>query len=152
MVNKKVVLIMSILTIIITGIIVYFSLKPLQNIKYTFGDEEFESKTSIINSNVENIKDDEKTDSKEKEANEEEKKSSDSKENKSTEPEVKKTGKELAVEMAKKEWGESDTSVYYYVEEKKSEDIYIISVRNRETTVGMMDYEVNIKDGTVEEY
>ena len=147
MVNKKVVILIAILVIVITGAIVWFSLKPLQNIKYTFGDKEYETNTSIINKPTEIAEKNETEEENKTEETNTEKETNTTKEN-----ETKKTGKELAVELAKKEWGEKDTSVYYYVEEVKSEDVYIISVRNRETTAGMMDYEVNIKTGKVEEY
>ena len=160
MVNKKVVILVSILSIVITGAIVYFSLKPLLNIKYSFGDEEYESKTSIIgNKTQENIVEnkneiEDETNIEVEENNTSETNKISEKENNNTTPtsDSKKTGKELALELAKKEWGENDISVYYYIEEKKSEDVYIISVRNRETTAGMIDYEVNIKTGKVEEY
>lgn len=157
MVNKKVVILVSIIAIVITGAIVYFSLKPLLNIKYTIGDEEYELNTSIINYNTQdNIVEEKNEISNETNNKVEENITNETSENEKNTAtpttEAKKTGKELALELAKKEWGESDTSVYYYVEEKKSEDVYIISVRNRETTAGMIDYEVNIKTGKVEEY
>lgn len=58
------------------------------------------------------------------------------------------TGKEKAVAMAKKQWGENDSSVYYFVD-RTSGNIYNISVRSKSTTESLAEYEIDIKNNTI---
>ena len=61
-----------------------------------------------------------------------------------------KSGEDVAISLAKKKWGENDDTVYYYVEEQISDNVYIISVRDSETTEDLGEYKVNIKTKKVE--
>ncbi len=50
---------------------------------------------------------------------------------------------EEAILLAKKEWGETDETVYYTVD-NVSENIYTISVRSKSSTAQLAEYEVNL--------
>lgn len=53
-----------------------------------------------------------------------------------------------AIDLAKKAYGSSD-GVYFKVEQIESNGIYIISVRDTETTSALSWYNVNVKTGSV---
>ncbi len=65
--------------------------------------------------------------------------------------EEKETGKEKAIALAKKKWGQDDSSVTYKVEEHKGNE-YQVSVNDKKTTAALAWYKVNIKTGEVSEY
>ena len=156
MVNKKVVIIATTIAIIIVSAIFYLSIRRFGKIEYTFNEVKEsnvinEKKISEQNSTEENTTDENST----VESNTIENntiKNSTTEENTSVEQKVEKTGKDLAVELAKDKWGKEDNSVYYYIEEQKSDNKYIVSVRNKDTTARIIDYEVDIQNKTVEEY
>ena len=54
----------------------------------------------------------------------------------------------MAIELAKKEWG-NDDSVSFSIEEKKDNKIYV-AVKNDATVIQW--YEVNTNDWTISEY
>lgn len=146
MVNKKVVIIATTIAIIIVSAIFYLSIRRFGKIEYTFNEVKEsnvinEKKISEQNSIEENNTSENNTI-----------KNSTTEENTSVEQKVEKTGKDLAVELAKDKWGKEDNSVYYYIEEQKSDNKYIVSVRNKDTTARIIDYEVDIQNKTVEEY
>lgn len=58
-------------------------------------------------------------------------------------------GEYQARELVKKEWGENDTTVYYTVDDK-SGDIYTVSVRSKTTTAQLAEYEVNMVTGDIQ--
>lgn len=58
--------------------------------------------------------------------------------------------RDIAISLAKKEWGE-DNSVYYSVEDGNSKDEYIVSIRDSSTTAEIVSYNVNVKTKTVKE-
>ena len=58
--------------------------------------------------------------------------------------------RDVAISLAKKEWGE-DNSVYYSVEDGDSKDEYIVSIRDSGTTAEIVSYIVNVKTKTVKE-
>lgn len=60
-----------------------------------------------------------------------------------------KSKEERALDLAKKEWGESDTSVTYSIEQKDG-DIYYISVKK--DTVVQLWYEVDTNNWTISQY
>lgn len=58
------------------------------------------------------------------------------------------TGKEKAIAMAKKQWGENDKSVYYFID-RTNGNIYNISVRSKSTTESLAEYEIDIENNTI---
>lgn len=63
---------------------------------------------------------------------------------------VKLSDEDKAKELAKKTYGSSD-GVYFKVEQVESNGVYIISVRDAETTNAMAWYKVDVKNQTVKE-
>lgn len=168
MVNKKLVIIVTIIAIIVVAGIVYFSINREAQDQYTFSEQNVENQVkndvesnTILeeNSNKEDVseekKEDDKSEKEDKQEVEENKVSeseTNEKEQEKKEELQKSDGKDRAIELAKKEWGENDTTVYYYVEEQDSDNVYIISVRDQATTQGLLTYKVNIEKESVEEY
>ena len=170
MVNKKVVIIATILIVLIVGIIVGIKIKDFKNIIGDFIEEntidsnanvsENDETNSIENTtensennitnttsddeqNNENIDNEKNTSSLENDVGAGNNPSSDS---------GKEGNEEKALNLARNQWGENDNNVYYYVEEKVSDDVFIISVRDKNTTMSLADYEVDIKSEEVSEY
>ena len=158
MVNKKVVIISTIICIILVAGIIYISLnKPYEEPEI---ENEITETNGVENKIQENVEK-ENTQVEEKVENTEKEENTEMQENKTEEPKVKEdkkeqkselTGEEKAKELVKKEWGENDKTVYYYVEEQVSDDIYIISVRDAQTTEELSTYEVDNSAETVEKY
>lgn len=158
MVNKKVVIISAIICIILVAGIVYISLnKPYEEPEI---ENEIAETNGVENKIQENVEK-ENTQVEEKVENTEKEENTEVQENKTEEPKVKEdkkeqkselTGEEKAKELVKKEWGENDKTVYYYVEEQVSDDLYIISVRDAQTTEELSTYEVDNSAETVEKY
>ena len=166
MVNKKLVIIVTIIAIIVVAGIVYFSLNIEAQDKYTFSEQNVENQAqnnvknnTVIeeNSTKEEVSDEEKEDDKSKKEDKQEVEENKASEPETNEEDVKKEepqkldGKDKAIELAKKEWGENDNTVYYYVEEQVSDNVYIISVRDNSTTQDLLTYKVNVNKKTVEE-
>lgn len=158
MVNKKVVIISTIICIILVAGIIYISLnKPYEEPEV---ENEIAETNGVENKIQENVEK-ENTQVEEKVENTEKEENTEVQENKTEEPKVKEdkkeqkselTGEEKAKELVKKEWGENDKTVYYYVEEQVSDDLYIISVRDAQTTEELSTYEVDNSAETVEKY
>ena len=158
MVNKKVVIISTIICIILVAGIIYISLnKPYEEPEV---ENEIAETNGIENKIQENVEK-ENTQVEEKVENTEKEENTEVQENKTEEPKIEEdkkeqkselTGEEKAKELVKKEWGENDKTVYYYVEEQVSDDIYIISVRDAQTTEELSTYEVDNSAETVEKY
>ena len=72
-----------------------------------------------------------------------------SEEKDSQEDDETKTKEEKAIELAKKEWGETDTDVEYNIEQKDG-NIYYISVKKG--TVVQVWYEVDTENWTISQY
>ena len=78
-------------------------------------------------------------------------------ENDSEEKEDEESGKEevnineedKAIDLAKKQYGTTD-GVYFRIEQIQSNGVYIVSVRNSETTRDIAWYTVNVKTGVVQ--
>lgn len=62
--------------------------------------------------------------------------------------EVSISSEEKALELAKKEYG-TDDGVYFNCEQTESNNVYIVSVRDSETTKALAWYTVDVKNGTV---
>lgn len=58
---------------------------------------------------------------------------------------------ELAINLAKKQWGGKNNDVYFNVEDEKSKGVYVVTVRDESTTAEVTSYTVNIKTKSVTE-
>lgn len=58
------------------------------------------------------------------------------------------SSEDKAIDLAKKEYGDC-SDVYFRIEQIQSNGVYIISVRDNETTKDLAWYTVNVNDGTV---
>ncbi len=86
-----------------------------------------------------------------KEENKEKKEDTDKKEEQPEQPkseEVSASAEDKAIELAKKEYGVTD-GVYFRIEQTKSSDVYVVSVRDESTTAALEWYTVNISTGEV---
>ena len=165
MVNKKIVIICTIIAIIVTSIIIAIEVKKFKTENLGGEEETASMPQSIMQNQIEN----------EIEKNEIEE--SNISENETIEPEntnieeniVEENNlpnssyqgeeetkeddeasvdySEKALELAKTEWGEDDT--VYFTIDNQSENIFTISVRSKTTTQTLAEYEVNVIDETV---
>lgn len=69
-------------------------------------------------------------------------------EDKNINEEVNMNNDEKAIELAKKEYGITD-GVYFRIEQMQSNNVYIVSVRDSETTRDLAWYTIDVKNGTV---
>ena len=157
MVNKKVVIICTVIACIIAGIILYinilnfnksFFVEEVNENIVTANQNQSEANTQKDNDNTvqeSNITGQEEIDSqKDDNINNTTNDASDNKDNNYSGL----SNKDKAIAMAKKEWGESDNTVYYSVD-REDGDTYNISVRSKETTESLIEYEINVKNNTV---
>lgn len=162
MVNKKVVIICSIIALVIVGAIVGIKIKDFKDTQNEMNNRisesqissnKVESASTISNENnvtseenenevKQEIKGDEETKSSETVKNETESIVT----NTSSEEEI---GDEVAINLVKNEWGFDDTTVYYTIDVKSSDTTYTISVRSKLTTEQLAEYDVNLIDKTV---
>ena len=160
MVNKKMVIICSVIALIVVGAIIAFNIEKLNNQNYI---EETNSNNSAsqntVNNTVEeqnNIEDDE-TKNNEQETNiqEDNTKNEADIQNKIQNAEVTTAeeqkqdlnNRDKALRLAKEEWGEDDT-VYYTIDNEQS-NVYYITVRSKSTTGSLAEYEVNVSTNEV---
>ena len=165
MVNKKVVIISTIIALVVVAGIVGLAIR--RNNDYTYTDENIEKNNSknssvvdnkvaenkvaenkvpenkVENTVVENKVSENKTSENKTENNSSNKDSSNTQTNSSN-------LRDIAISLAKKEWGE-DNSVYYSVEDGNSKDEYIVSIRDPNTTAEIVSYTINVKNKTVKE-
>ncbi len=165
MVNKKAVLVAAIIAVIIVIVIVGVSIVSFnkkRNEQNNFipdssnsVEDVEESENSILNETSDNVieeeSDEENTDEEDldEDIQQEEDTQTESDEEDNTAAE---SDEDIAINLAKKTWGETNEDVYYYNEEKLSEDEYVVSVRSKQTTAILMYYKVNIKTEEVAEY
>ncbi len=158
MVNKKAVIIVTILAIIIVGIIVIVKVNSLEDVAYTFNE---------VAKNNENSIEDENTTNKINEENETTNTSNETNTNSSintntnneantntstnVETPTEEDTEDKALELAKKKWGENDDEVYFYIEEAIDDGVFIVSVRNKVTTASMAEYKVDVYNEEVTE-
>ena len=165
MVNKKIVIICSIIALIIVGAIVRINIKKFNDAQNSMNEvkanqdvrNEINSENQISNEN--NAISEEENEVSENLTNQEQIKGEEetkpeSNENKAentvsdnTNNEEEESGDEAAINLAKKEWGEDDNTVYYTID-TKSNDTYTISVRSKSTTEQLAEYEVDVKEQT----
>lgn len=165
MVNKKIVIICSVITLVIVVLIVGWQIKKFKETSYA-SEEEKQSMSQNQNSaqnenlieqnksNTENTIDETqnqvigaeetKPGEKEEEIPEKQDNKNDKDINKDTN---KKNSKEQALKLVEKEWGEDDT--VYFTVDNQSKNIYNISVRSKDTTETLAEYEVNVDEETV---
>lgn len=73
------------------------------------------------------------------------------KEEEKPQEETSSSNEEKAIELAKKEYGITDGGIYYRIDQIKSNTEYIVSVRNKDTSV-LAWYVVDVSAGTVKDY
>lgn len=161
MVNKKVVIIITILAIIVVALIIWYGVSLLQNTEYTFeevsadgnliDEEEIDDNTVLDEEETTTTDDSDDEDSlTDENTTSQQSTSSDtsSSDTASEDPE------DVAKSFAEDAWAEEglNQSVYYYVEEQLSDNVYVISVRSQDTTATLITYQVNIATGEVSEY
>ena len=105
---------------------------------------------TINNSSNENKEENEnnQTSEDENKSEEEEKTVEDEPEEEPTQEETSVNDEDKAIDLAKKQFGTSD-GVYYRIEQIQSNGVYIVSVRDNETTRDLAWYTVDVKNGTV---
>lgn len=159
MVNKKIVISCSIIALVIVTLIVGIQIKKFketssaseddkQNISKSQNLVENENMTEQNKSNTENIINETQNQvigAEETKPDEKEQEIPEKQDNKKEQD--KKNNKEQALKLVEKEWGEDDT-VYYSVD-NQSNNIYNISVRSKDTTETLAEYEVNVEEETV---
>ena len=166
MVNKKAVIICSIIALIIVVAIVGIKIKDFKNTQNEMNNKVNEPQISrnptknenIVSNDIaleENKNETTENEVKQEEVKgEEETKSSETVSNE-TESTAQNTnngeenGDEAAINLVKNEWGADDTTVYYTIDTKSGDRTYTISVRSKSTTEQLAEYDVNLADKTV---
>lgn len=119
---------------------------------------ENKNESSTLNAQSSNVTEN-KDDKKDEENNKEDVEEKKDEEQKTEEPEEKKdeeqpkeevaiSDEEKAIDMAKKQFGTTD-GVYFRIEQIQSNNVYIVSVRDNETTGDLAWYTIDVKNGTV---
>ena len=162
MVNKKVVIICSIIALIIVSVIVGIQIKKLNEIENVGEVQDTAKQNTSVNQNLatsnetENTGNEEQNITQENTSEQNQIKGEEEKEQEPTEENTANTSntEEMAennnlsaIDLAKKQWGEDD-SVYYTIDHQSNE-IYTISVRSKSTTEQLAEYEVDVKEQTV---
>jgi FtsZ-interacting cell division protein ZipA len=164
MVNKKIVIICTIIALVIVGTIVGIKIKNFKEKEYVNENSENKKNTTVVQNTVENEVQEENTletnetaenTAEKTEVKGEEELNNGNSENKNnTENQDTSTSNnddentdETALGLVKKEWGE-DNTVYYTIDDQK-DNIYTVSVRSKSTTEQLAEYEVNVKDKSV---
>ena len=161
MVNKKVVIVCSIIALIIVGGIVGIQIKKLNEIENVGEVQDTAKQNTSVNQNLatsnemENTGNEEQNITQENTSEQTQIKGEEEKEQEPTEENTANTSntEEMAennnlsaIDLAKKQWGEDD-SVYYTIDHQSNE-IYTISVRSKSTTEQLAEYEVDVKEQT----
>ena len=156
MVNKKIVIICTIIALVVTILIVAFEIKKFKEEDYFEEDKLLEVSENLAQNqtlNEENQEEKEIEDSNTQinttieEENMVEETNTFQGEEETKEDEPQENYNDKALELAKKEWGEDDT--VYYTIDNQSENIFSISVRSKTTTETLAEYEINVIEGTV---
>jgi len=163
MINKKIVIICTIIALVIVTSIVGFNIKKLNDNdleslnELGYEQNQVSKKENEINSNLE--KEESLTNNETKEEQEDNETNNNVDEDTNTQIQGQEETKnddqknnedntQVAIELVKQEWGVEDDTVYYTVDNKK-DDAYVISVRSKLTTETLAEYEVNVNDKTV---
>ena len=181
MVDKKIVVVATVIALIVAGFMFLLGIKSLNN------NEQYESKetntthvatinaieqnktnnSTIENKIEENIVEENIVEENKAEENKVEENNATSKnattENKVSEKSTSKNSsskskitekdpEKIAISLAKEKWGNINSNVYFDVEDKnESKGIYMVVVRDNSTTVEMVTYKVDINKKTVTE-
>lgn len=167
MVNKKTVIICTLIALIIIGAVIAFKIKKINDenkaIQETENNPQFiEQNTNVTEESQQNeisneVQENEtlpqNTIPEQNQVKGEEEKNNDKEEtegNVANSNEAEENKDETAVNLVKKEWGETDNTVYYYIDKYPEDDnLYIITVRSKSTTEQLGEYEVNVETKTV---
>jgi len=114
-----------------------------QNVSTSNGNKV--SNTTKKEENTESKKEDEKV---EEEKTEEDKEKEEEKEQETVVEENSVSSEDKAIDLAKKKYGTSN-GVYFRIEQIQSNGVYIVSVRDNETTKDLAWYTVDVNSGTV---
>lgn len=159
MVNKKIVLICSIIALIVVIAIVGIGIKNLNQEEIPSSEMSIANKNSNSQVVQDGVKQENTVESNQKlveedvnkpaknETKKEQEKVTQGEEETSSNKENTENSQEKAIELVKKEWGE-DSTVYYTVDNNQN-NIYTISVRSKSTTETVAEYEVDIKNKQV---
>ena len=158
MIDKKLVVICTLIVVLIVGGIVGYKIYKLNNAENEVVQMENKTNTTNINTQKNEIEEVKKEENKVEEEIKEDNTTTESntqnteikgKEEVDTqnEKENESNKKEQALDLVKKEWGE-DNTVYYTVD-SNSGNIYNISVRSKATTEALIEYEVDVTKKTV---
>ncbi len=144
---------LAIAIVAVIGVIVYTAIIYLDNNKQTNSTANNNQNNVSNNQSSINKNDDKKNtddiDKKEETVNNEQENNQENK-NEVVNEEVTLNDEEKAIELAKKEYGSTD-SVYFRIEQIQSNNIYIVSVRDSQTTRDLAWYTVDIKNNTVKQ-
>lgn len=175
MVNKKVVVISTVIVMIVVAIIVFLEVKNMNNYENIVQNENNIARNTarnvlkeenVTNTTIENIieentitenlveenKVEENTITENTIVENKVKENSTSKNNSSKTKSNEKDPEKLAISLAKEKWGNMSSNVYFDVEDKnEAKGIYTIVVRDSSTTVEMVTYKVDINKKTVTE-
>ena len=127
--------------------------------KIYIDEKKKDNSTPVQNSqnNTVNSSSNEKEEKEEKEENKDNTEATEKEEEEKTEEEPKEepvqeetsvNDEDKAIALAKKQFGTTD-GVYYRIEQIQSNSVYIVSVRDNETTRDLAWYTVDVKNGTV---
>lgn len=162
MVNKKIVILCSIIALIVVGLMVGIQVKNFKEIEAVPETKEAEKQNILSTENLVQNEIQEENQVEENTTTVENKNvvSQNTTQNQvqgeeETKPEEEshqgnqrnEEKKERALELVKQEWGEDDT--VYYTIDNQSNSIYHISVRSKTTTETLAEYEVDVSDETV---
>ena len=147
MVNKKAVIICSVIALILVVAIVGIQIKFWKTEYDKLGMENEENvstnQTNITNTTNNQVDTENETNNSSENTSSNEFLGEEEEDDQTDENEAKVTN------LVKKEWGENDTTVYYTIDSKTG-NTYTVSVRSKTTTAQLAEYEVNIVTGDVE--
>lgn len=142
-----VLVIIALFCVILYGVMHYFKENNATNSNVNNSTQN----SSALNELQNNIKTENEntnlTNNKENEENKSEKENQEEN-NEKVDEQVSLNDEDKAIELAKKEYGET-SGVYFRIEQTQSNGIYIVSVRDSETTKDLAWYTVNVKNSTV---
>lgn len=169
MVDKKAVIIATVIAIIIIGGILGFKIYKYNKEEYGKSDIEVSQSPNTTNeeTNKQNTQKDDKeenlskpentskTDSEENNSFSEKTENNTNTENQADTNTTSKNEKntdnnensseEDAIKLAKQKWGNQNSNVYFYAEDEVEKGVFIISVRDNNTTAELVSYKVNTK-------
>lgn len=165
MVNKKAVVIASIIIVIIVGLIFAINVSRFNKQENINNDNEniIKSNTTTnsisekneinnntnTNSNSNNTT--ESTNAIENKTTENNTTNTNESKNNNTTSNSKVEPEDIAIDLVKKKYGNKSSSVYFYVEDEEAKGVYIVSVRDKDTTAHIATYRADINKNTVTE-